>query len=120
MLLNFADEAAKLPASMPKSVRALRFTDRVARTAGTPGKRISNGSLRKRAGFSVTFCSFAEKKGFIEVNPLRNLTIDGGTKGTARRAFRDSELADLFASPLFTDPASWTKTRFGVTDRTLF
>jgi integrase len=119
MLFDYRDEAAKLPAAMPRADRALPFRARVEKHTKTEPK-CSAPTLKKRIGALQALMTYAFKQRWTSTNVGLGITIVGYTKSRkARRSFEDHELASLFASPLFVDPTSWMATS-RISDATLF
>ncbi len=119
MLYDYRDEAAKLPASMPRADRALPFTARVAKHEGATPK-CAPPTLKKRVGALQALLTYAFQQRWTATNAGSGIRIVGySKKKRTRRSFEDHELATLCASVLFTDPASWnTKSR--ISDVTVF
>ena len=120
-LLDYRDEAAKLPRAMPRVDRELPFSRRVARHGDTGSPRISAPTLKKRVGAIQALLAFAFKQKWIATNVGVGITIEGYSRNTGLkpRNFDETELAKLFSAPLFTDPAGWRKDR-KVWDQTLY
>ncbi len=119
MLYDFRDEAAKLPASMPRADRALPFTARVAKHKDAIPK-CAPPTLKKRVGALQALLTYAFHQRWTPVNIGSGIKIVGYTKKRrTRRSFEDHELATLCASPLFVDPANW-ETRSHISDVTVF
>jgi integrase len=119
MLYDYRDEAAKLPASMPRADRALTFTARVAKHEGATPK-CAPPTLKKRVGALQALLTYAFQQRWTSINTGSGIRIVGYTKKRRnRRSFEDHELATLCSSPLFIDPAAWnTKSR--ISDVTVF
>jgi len=119
MLYDYRDEAAKLPASMPRADRSLPFTARVAKHEGATPK-CSPPTLKKRVGALQALLTYAFQQRWTSTNTGSGIRIVGYTKKRRnRRSFEDHELATLCACALFTDPGSWnTKSR--ISDVTVF
>ena len=120
-LLDYRDEAAHLPASMPRADRGLSFTERLDRHRHSDTPRISPATLKKRVGAIQALLSFAKGQKWISRNEGRDVPILGYSKtgAAARQTFQEEELQRLFASPLFTAPATWKQDRL-VSDMTLY
>ncbi len=120
-LLDYRDEAAHLPASMPRADRELTFTERLERHRHSDTPRISPATLKKRVGAIQALLSFAKGQKWISRNEGRDVPILGYSKTGAapRQTFQEQELQRLFASPLFTAPATWKNDRL-VSDMTLY
>ncbi len=119
MLYDYRDEAAKLPASMPRADRALPFTARVAKHEGANPK-CAPPTLKKRVGALQALLTYAFQQRWTSINTGSGIRIVGYTKKRRnRRSFEDHELATLCGSPLFVDPSAWnTKSR--ISDTTVF
>lgn len=120
-LLDYRDEARKLPCSMPRADRSLPFTSRVAKQADTQGARISTATLKKRVGAIQALLSFAFKQKWIETNAGAGIPIEGQSAGGPMkpRNFEESEMETLFSSRLFLSPETWRDDR-KVSDATLY
>ena len=119
-LLNYRDEAQKLPSSMPRRDRELPLTERVAKHAGTTGPRVCAATVKKRVGGIQALLSYAKEQRWTAKNEGRDVTIAGYTKsGRKRRPFEEEELRLLLSSSLFLRPGGWTMDR-KVTDPTLY
>lgn len=107
LLFDYRDEAAKLPATMPRADRTLTFTQRVEKHADAVPK-IKPATLKKRVGAIQALIKHAFTSRWIPSNPGAGIPILGYSKQSRRRrSFEDHELAALCAAPLFTDRASW-------------
>ena len=107
MLYDFRDEAAKLPASMPRADRALPFTARVEKHKDATPK-CAPPTLKKRVGALQALLTYAFQQRWTPVNVGSGIKIVGYTKTRrSRRSFEDHELATLCASPLFVEPGGW-------------
>ncbi len=123
-LYDYRDDAAKLPASMPRADRRLPFGKRVARhevaasadsaesederEPKAPPKRISPTTLKKRMGSVAAVLGFACEKLWLPANVAHNIPIPNLKKGKSdRRSFRRGELKALFDCPLFLAPNHW-------------
>ncbi|WP_426257190.1 hypothetical protein [Sphingomonas sp. DC1400] len=84
-LLDYRDEAAHLPASMPRADRELSFTERLERHRHSDTPRVSPATLKKRVGAIQALLSFAKKQKWISRNEGRDVPILGYSKtgGTA-------------------------------------
>ncbi len=103
MLYDYRDEAAKLPASMPRADRALPFTARVAKHRDATPK-CAPPTLKKRVGALQALLTYAFHQRWTPANIGSGIKIVGYTKKRrTRRSFEDHELATLCASPLFVD-----------------
>ena len=119
MLYDYRDAAAKLPATMPRTDRALPFTARVKKHEETLPK-CAPPTLKKRVGALQALLTYAFQQRWTSMNAGGGIRIVGYTKKRrTRRSFEDHELATLCASPLFTDPATW-KTGSRISDATVF
>ncbi len=119
MLYDYRDEAAKLPASMPRADRTLPFTAHVAKH-GDATPKCAPPTLKKRVGALQALLTYAFQQRWTSINTGSGIRIVGYTKKRRnRRSFEDHELATLCASPLFVDPSAWnTKSR--ISDTTVF
>lgn len=121
MLMDYRDEARKLPASMPRADRALPFNERLAKHehSGTP--RVSATTLKKRIGGVQALLGFAHQQRWITHNPGTGIRIIGFSRaGRGRRSFMPGELAQLFSSDLFVRPDLLLHRRTAVSDVTLY
>ena len=119
LLYDYRDEAAKLPASMPRADRKLTFRDRVARHAKTKPK-CAPATLKKRIGALQALLTYSFQQRWTAANVGTGIRIVGYTKTRrSRRSFEDHELTKLFASPLFVDPVGWTSIS-RISDATIF
>ena len=119
MLYDYRDEAAKLPASMPRADRALPFRARLEKHTNTNPK-CSAATLKKRIGALQALLTYSFQQRWTSTNFGAGIKIVGYTKSRkARRSFEDHELALLFACPLFVDPTTWKSTS-RISDGTLF
>jgi len=110
-LLDYRDEVAKLPSSMPRADRELSFSERRARHSGK-GKPVSAATVKKRVGAIQAMLSFAHEEKFIARNEGRDIPIHGYSKtGRKRRNFEEEDLQRLLSSSLFTQPATWRTDR---------
>jgi integrase len=119
ILYDYRDEAARLPAAMPRADRTLPFRARVAKHAETVPK-CAPPTLKKRIGALQALLTYAFQQRWIGTNVGAGILVVGYTKSRrTRRSFEDHELATLYASPLFVDPLGWSSpSRIG--DATLF
>jgi len=119
LLYDYRDEAAKLPASMPRADRGLPFRERVTKHTSTKPK-CAPPTLKKRIGALQALLTYAFKMRWTATNVGAGILIVGYSKTKrTRRSFEDHELATLCACPLFVDPLGWdSKTR--VSDATIF
>lgn len=119
MLYDYRDEAAKLPACMPRADRTLPFTERVKKHEATTPK-CAPPTIKKRIGALQALLTYAFQERWTPINSGSGIRITGYTKKRrSRRSFEDHELAVLCASPLFTNAASWD-TRSKIGDATIF
>ncbi|WP_235529883.1 site-specific integrase [Sphingomonas sp. Leaf242] len=119
-LLNYRDEALKLPKSMPRKDRELPFTERVAKHASVTDGRVSAPTLKKRVGGIQALLSHAAEQRWIKSNEGRDVAISGYSKSIRkRRPFEEDELKQLLSSTLFLAPASW-RMKNHVSDLTLY
>lgn len=119
LLYDYRDEAAKLPASMPRADRTLPFRARVEKHA-TSLPKISAPTLKKRIGALQALLTYGCEQRWLASNAGSGIQIVGYTKGRRkRRSFEDHELATLCACPLFVDPLGWKSTS-RVSDATIF
>lgn len=120
LLYDYRDAAAKLPASMPRADRSLPFRERVAKHSETVTK-VSASTLKKRIGGIQALLTYAFQQRWTADNAGRGVQVVGYTRTQRnRRSFEDHELAALFATPLFIDPASWATGEERAFDETLF
>lgn len=70
-LLDYRDEAAHLPASMPRADRELTFTERLDRHRHSDAPRISPAPLKKRVGAIQALLSVAKGQKWISRNGPR-------------------------------------------------
>lgn len=119
MLYDYRDEAANLPATMPRADRALPFRARLAKHAGAVPK-IAAPTLKKRIGALQALLTYAFQQRWTSGNVGAGILIVGySKKRRTRRSFEDQELAKLCECPLFVDPQGWrSSSRIG--DATLF
>jgi len=121
MLMDYRDEARKLPASMPRQDRALPFNERLSRheRSGTP--RVSATTLKKRIGSIQALLGFAHQQRWISQNAGVGIRITGFSRAArGRRSFMPGELAQLFSSDLFLRPDLLLRRRTAVSDVTLY
>lgn len=119
LIFDYRDEAAMLPATMPRSDRRLPFTQRVAKHAAELPK-CKPATLKKRVGAIQSLLSHAFEQQWIPFNPGVGIPILNYTKKVGRRrSFQDHELTALFADPLFTDQTSW-KTQSRISSPTIY
>lgn len=119
MLYDYRDEAAKLPASMPRADRTLPFCARVEKH-GNAVPKCSPPTLKKRIGALQALLTYSFQQRWTPNNVGIGIKIVGYTKNRrTRRSFEDHELAQLCACALFTDPASW-KSMSAISDATIF
>ncbi|TXC71219.1 site-specific integrase [Sphingomonas ginsenosidivorax] len=110
LLYDYRDEAAKLPATMPRADRSLPFTDRVRKHADKLPK-CAPPTLKKRVGALQALLTYAFQQRWTPLNTGSGIRIVGYTKSRrTRRSFEDHELATLCSCPLFTDPSTWSAT----------
>jgi hypothetical protein len=87
-LLNYRDEALKLPKSMPRKDRELPFTERVAKHASVTDGRVSAPTLKKKG-----------RRRPSVAKPCRRATLDQEQRGTRRsdqRVFQEYPQAPPF------------------------
>lgn len=121
LLMDYRDEAKRLPASMPREDRALPFRERLARHAASGTPRVSPTTLKKRIGSIQALLSFAHQERWIEQNVGTGIRITGFTRAArGRRSFLPGELGQLFASDLFLRPDLLLTRRTIVGDVTLY
>ena len=119
LLYDYRDEAAKLPASMPRADRSLPFRARVAKHATTKPK-CASPTLKKRIGALQALLTYAFQQRWTAANVGAGIMIVGYTKTqNTRRSFEDHEIGKLFSCPLFVDPLSWTS-KSRTSDTTIF
>lgn len=121
MLMDYRDEARKLPATMPRADRALLFNERLARHehSGTP--RVSPPTLKKRIGSIQALLGFAHQQRWISQNVGTGVRITGYSRvARGRRSFMPGELVQLFSSDLFVRPDQLLLRRTHVSDVTLY
>ena len=119
MLYDYRDEAAKLPASMPRADRALPFTARVFKHKDANPK-CAPPTLKKRVGALQALLTYAFQQRWTPANIGSGIKIVGySKKRRTRRSFEDHELATLCASPLFVNPTEWN-TESRISDVTIF
>ena len=119
LIYDYRDEAALLPASMPRLDRSLPFRERVAKHSETKPK-CATPTLKKRVGALQALLSYAFKERLIAANVGAGVVIvESEKKKNSRRSFEDHEIGKLFSCPLFVDPLSWnSKSR--TSDATIF
>jgi integrase len=121
MLMDYRDEAKRLPASMPRADRALPFRQRISRHAKSGSPYVSPTTLKKRVGAIQALLSFAHHERWIEQNVGTGIRITGFTRAArGRRSFLPGELGQLFSSDLFLRPDLLLRRRTGVCDVTLY
>lgn len=121
MLMDYRDEAARLPAIMPRADRRLPFPERVAKHAGTEAARVSGPTLKKRTGSVQAMLGFAHQQRWISSNAGVGIRVEGySRKSGKRRSFLDGELATLFQSEMFTKPGNLLERQTMVSDATLY
>lgn len=121
MLMDYRDEAKRLPRTMPRVDRLLPFDERVARHADSDLPRVTPTTLKKRIGAIQALLSFAHQQLWIERNVGTGVRITGySRKARNRRSFRHDELTKLFASDLFLRPDLLLSRRTTVSDLTLY
>lgn len=120
-LLDYRDEAALLPKTMPKAHRLLPFSERLALHRDTDAPRVSGATLKKRIGAIQALLSFARAQKWISRNEGRDVPIIGYVKNgiAKRRTFQEDDLQLLLANRLFTQPSTWKHGR-SVSDMTLY
>lgn len=121
MLMDYRDEARKLPATMPRADRALAYNERLSRHehSGTP--RVSPPTLKKRIGSIQALLGFAHQQRWISQNAGTGVRITGYSRvARGRRSFMPGELAQLFSSDLFVRPDQLLVRRTDVSDVTLY
>jgi integrase len=119
-IYDYRDEAAKLPASMPRADRKLSFTTRVQKHEGAVEK-ISPATLKKRVGGIQALLTFASKQRWVGRNEGAGIDIQGYKKASSRRRpFEDHELKQLFESHLFLRPDTWADRETKVSSSTLY
>lgn len=119
LLFDYRDQAAKLPAKMPRVDRALPFRARVEKHLESQPKCAAS-TLKKRIGALQALLTFAFDQRWIAVNAGVGIKIIGyGKKRIEVRPFEDHELARLCASPLFIHPGNWSQSS-QVSDATMF
>lgn len=82
MLYDYRDEAAKLPASMPRADRALPFTARVAKHEGASPK-CTPPTLKKRVGVLQALLTYAFQQRWTATNVGSGIRIAGYSKNEA-------------------------------------
>lgn len=121
MLLDYRDEAKRLPAGMPRADRALPFHERLAKHAATDAPRVSPNTVKKRIGSIQSLLSFAHQERWVEHNEGLGVRIAGFSRtARTRRSFQNNELASLFGSTLFLRPDRLLDRRTSVSDLTLY
>ena len=119
LIYDYRDEAALLPASMPRIDRTLPFRERVAKHSDTKPK-CATPTLKKRIGALQALLSHAFKERWIAANVGAGVVVvDAEKKKNSRRSFEDHEIEKLFSCPLFVDPLSW-KSKSSTSDATIF
>ncbi|MDY7524636.1 site-specific integrase [Sphingomonas sp. 10B4] len=119
ILYDYRDEAAKLPATMPRVDRALPFRARVAKHANADPK-IAAPTLKKRIGALQALLTYAFQQRWTAANAGTGILIVGySKKRRTRRSFEDHELAKLCECPLFVDPQGWSSSS-KIGDATIF
>lgn len=121
MLMDYRDEARKLPASMPRADRALPFNERLAKHEHSDTPRVSATTLKKRIGSIQALIGFAHQQRWITHNVGTGVRIIGFSRAArGRRSFMPGELAQLFSSDLFVRPDLLLRRRTAVSDVTLY
>lgn len=121
MLMDYRDEARKLPASMPRPDRALPFNERLARHERSATPRVSATTLKKRVGAVQALLGFAHQQRWITQNVGTGVPVIGYSRvARSRRSFMPGELAQLFSSDLFLRPDLLLRRRTAVGDATLY
>jgi len=121
MLMDYRDDARKLPATMPRVDRSLPFNERLARHEHSGTERVSATTLKKRIGGIQALLGFAHQQRWITNNVGTGVRISGYSRaGRGRRSFLPGELRQLFASDLFTRPELLLHRRAAVSDVTLY
>ncbi len=121
MLMDYRDEARKLPATMPRADRALAFNERLARHEHSDTPRVSPPTLKKRVGAIQALLGFAHQQRWISQNVGTGVRITGYSRITrGRRSFMPGELSQLFSSDLFMRPDRLLVRRTDVSDVTLY
>lgn len=119
LLFDYRDEAAKLPATMPRIDRSLPFRARVHKHIDTKPK-CAPATLKKRIGALQALLTYAFQQRWLPANAGSGIIILGYTKSRrTRRSFEDHELGQFYTSPLFTDPHGWSASS-RISDTTLF
>ena len=121
MLMDYRDEARKLPATMPRADRSLPFSERLARHEGSDTPRVSPPTLKKRVGSIQALLGFAHQQRWISQNVGTGVRITGYSRiARGRRSFMPGELAQLFSSDLFLRPDKLLHRRTSVSDVTMY
>lgn len=121
MLMDYRDEAKRLPRTMPRADRTLPFDERIARHATSGLPRVSAPTLKKRVGAIQAVLSFAHQQRWIAHNVGTGIRITGYTRRTRnRRSFRGDEVAKLFSSDLFLRTDLLLRRSTKVSDPTLY
>jgi hypothetical protein len=121
MLMDYRDEAKRLPRTMPRADRSLPFDERIALHADSGLPRVTATTLKKRIGSIQALLSFAHQQRWIEHHVGTGVRITGYSRKTrGRRSFRHDELAKLFRHDLFLRPDLLLQRRTKVSDLTLF
>ena len=119
LLFDYRDEAAKLPATMPRADRKLSFRARVQKHAFTMPKCLP-ATLKKRIGALQALLTYAFQQRWTSANAGTGIVIVGYSKSRrSRRSFEDHELGQFCTAPLFVDPQGWSTTS-RVSDTAMF
>jgi integrase len=119
LLFDYRDEAAKLPATMPRADRKLPFRARVQKHALTTPKCLP-ATLKKRIGALQALLTYAFRQRWTSANAGSGIVIVGYSKSRrSRRSFEDHELGQFCTAPLFVDPQGWSATS-RISDTTMF
>ncbi|GFZ94207.1 hypothetical protein GCM10019071_25630 [Sphingobium fuliginis] len=119
---NWLDAVVKMPSRMSSADRALTFTARLAKFGEVEGGKISATTVKKQLGALQAILGYGKRNRLIARDISKGIAIDGysKTKSKGRRTFLDSEIAALFAAPLFLNPADWRIAGAAVSDSTMF
>jgi integrase len=121
MLMDYRDEAKRLPRTMPRADRSLPFDERIALHADSGLPRVTPTTLKKRIGAIQALLSFAHQQRWIEHHVGTGVRITGYSRKTRnRRSFRHDELSKLFSHELFLRPDRLLERGTRVSDLTLF
>lgn len=119
LLFDYRDEAAKLPATMPRADRKLPFRARVQKHHATKPK-CAPTTLKKRIGALQALITYAFQQRWLSANTGSGIIIVGYEKGRrTRRSFEDHELGQFCSAPLFVAPLGWSATS-RISDATIF